>query len=146
MKKILLLGFLLIVTFCIGYYFYTESDKYILKKFSNEIVKNTSNVEDIIEEHVKYTNKGKTLGLYVLNFIKQEYKKNKGQIIIYSREEAKKYRQDKIVLKEKEKLYYVKFNNEMIFPFIVNNDSKIIVLMILTKGSEGTLSESRSDQ
>lgn len=146
MKKIVLLIAVIAIAFGVYYYYNVNNDTKLLKKFANEIINDSIVIDSVIKNNVKYTEKGKKLSLYVLNFIKEEYKKNKGQINIYTPEDAKKYRQDKIVLKDKERLYYIKFNNEMIWPFIANNESKIVVLLILTKGKEVPLSESRSDE
>lgn len=145
MKKIVALA--LVLFFCGGYfYYYMKSDKKILKDFANQIVDKSTSIDSIIENSVKYTEKGKQTSLLVLNTIRQGYKKEGEQIIVYSAEEYenKKYNNE-IKLKDRERLYYIRFNEETILPFIVNDESKIIVLLVLTKGEGGILSESRSD-
>ncbi|MFH6943979.1 hypothetical protein [Flavobacterium sp. FlaQc-50] len=145
MKKIVALT--LVLFFCGGYfYYYMKSDKKILKDFANQIVDKSTSIDSIIENSVKYTGKGKQTSLLVLDAIRQGYKKEGEQIIVYSADEYqnKKYNND-IKLKDRERLYYIRFNEETILPFIVNDESKIIVLLVLTKGEGGILSESRSD-
>lgn len=147
MKKIFLLIAIVIMTSG-GYYYYLKSDKKVLKNFANELVDESNSTKSIIKKYVKYTEKGELLSLSVLNSIKQEHKNQGGQISIYSASEAGKNSQNnQIKLQDGERLYYIKFSEEIIWPFIVNNESKIIVLLILTKGKEGgILSDSRSDK
>lgn len=146
MKKIVAVT--LVLFFCGGYfYYYMKSDKKLLKDFANQIVDKSISIDSIIENSVKYTEKGKQTSLLVLSTIRQGYKKEGEQIVVYSAEEHQnnKYNNE-IKLKNNERLYYIKFNNEMILPFIVNDRSKIIVLLVLTKGEGGILSDSRSDE
>lgn len=147
MKKIFLLIAIVIMASG-GYYYYLKSDKKILKNFATELVDESNTTKSIIKKYVKYTEKGELLSLSVLNSIKQEHKKQGGQISIYSAGEAGKSSQNNhIKLQDGERLYYIKFSKEIIWPFIINNESKIIVLLILTKGKEGgILSDSRSDK
>lgn len=146
MKKIIISAVFLIITISIGYCLYIKSDKKKLENFANEITNESINTDIIIDKYIKCSIKGRKLSLYTLNIIRQEYKKNKDEISIYSAQEAKKYRQDKIVLKDNEKLYYIRFNKEVIWPFIINDKSEIIIVLILSKGGGGLLSESRSDE
>lgn len=147
MKKIILI-LTLIIALSISYYlYYLQSDKKILENFACELVDDSVKPEDLITKHIKHTEKGKKIALYLLNFIKEEYKKNPGKIIVYTREEAKRNKFDhQIEIKNTEKLYYIKFNENMIYPFLLNKESKIIVLFILTKGDGGLLSNTRSDE
>ncbi|WP_166920362.1 hypothetical protein [Flavobacterium poyangense] len=145
MKKIIAVA--LILFFCWGcFHNHVKSDIKLLNDFANQIVDKSISIDSIVESSVKYTKKGKQTSLYVLNTIRQQYKK-KDEIVVYSAEE---YQNDKnnneIKLKNNERLYYIKFNKEIILPFIVNDESKIIVLLVLTKGKGGTLSDSRSDE
>lgn len=146
MKKII--GITLILFFCGGFfYYYMKSDKKLLNDFANQIVDKSISIDSIVENSVKYTEKGRQTSLFVLNTIRQEYKKEGEQIVIYSAEEYKNNKNNsEIKLKDSERLYYIKFNNEIILPFIINDESKIIVLLVLTKGKGGTLTESRSDE
>jgi hypothetical protein len=149
MKKTLILSIILVLSAFGGYYCFIKSDKKMLADFANEVVDESITADSIIEKYVKYTDKGKQNSLFVLNLIRREYKKEKGQIIIYASDEAKKTGRsiDQIKLNDKEKLYYIKFNKEINLPFIINSKSKIIVLLVLTKGDDtGTLCESRSDE
>ena len=146
MKKII--GITLILFFCGGFfYYYMKSDKKLLNDFANQIVDKSISIDSIVENSVKYTEKGRQTSLFVLNTIRQEYKKEGEQIVIYSAEEYQNNKNNsEIKLKDGERLYYIKFNNEIILPFIINDESKIIVLLVLTKGKGGTLTESRSDE
>ncbi|TDE06658.1 hypothetical protein [Flavobacterium hiemivividum] len=124
-----------------------QSDKKLLKDFAYEVVDDSVKLEDVVEKYVKYTAEGKKMSQFVLNSIKDEYKKTPGQIVVYTPEEGnKKGTKFKMDLKEKEKLYYIKFNKNLILPFFVDNDSKIVVLLYITKGDGGTLSNARSDE
>jgi hypothetical protein len=146
MKKIVAIT--LVLFFCGGYfYYYMKSDKKLLTDFANQIVDESISIDSIIENSVKYTEKGKQTSILVLSTIRQGYKTEEGQIVVYSAEEHQnnKYNNE-IKLKNNERLYYIKFNNEIILPFIVNDRSKIIVLLVLTKGEGGILSDSRSDE
>lgn len=146
--KNLLLILTVILALSIGYYlYYLQSDKKLLKDFAYAVVDDSVKLEDVVEKYVKYTAEGKKMSQFVLNSIKDEYKKNPGQIVVYTPEEGnKKGPKFKMDLKEKEKLYYIKFNKNLILPFFVNNDSKIVVLLYITKGDGGTLSNARSDE
>lgn len=128
------------------YYCYSKHDKKKLENFANQIVNESIAINTVVEKNVKYTVKGKQLSLFVLNFIRQQYKKEGGQISVYSVTEAGKNLKNEIQLKKGEKLYYVKFNEQMIQPFIITKECKIVVLFVLTKGEEGMLSDSRSDE
>lgn len=148
MKKLIYIS-LIIISFCLCYYiYYIKSDKKILKDFAYEVVDDSTSVDDVILKYVTHTKKGEKTALFVLNFIKEEYKKNPDRIVVYTPEEAGRSGQKfQIELNDTEKLYYMKFNKDMILPFLVNKESKIIVLLVLTKGNEGgTLSNDRSDQ
>jgi hypothetical protein len=147
MKKILLI-FTLILAISVSYYlYYLQSDKKILENFACEVVDDSVKPEDLITKQIQHTEKGKKIALYLLNFIKEEYKKDPGKIIVYTRDEAKRNKFDyQIEIKNTEKLYYIKFNENMTYPFLLNKESKIIVLFILTKGDGGFLSNTRSDE
>lgn len=147
MKKIILI-LTLISAFSISYYlYYLHSDKKILENFANEVVDDSIKTENIITKYVKHTVKGKKTALYLLNFIKDEYKKNPEKIMVYTKEEEKANKLgNQIELKNSEKLYYIKFNKDMTYPFLINKESKIVVLLILIKGEGGVLSNVRSDE
>lgn len=148
MKKLTLTVTIVLALACGYYLYYTQSDKNLLKDFAYEVVDDSTSVDDVILKYVTHTKKGEKTALFVLSFIKEEYKKNPDRIVVYTPEEAGRNGQKfQIELNDTEKLYYVKFNKDMILPFLVNKESKIIVLFILTKGNEGgTLSNDRSDQ
>lgn len=147
MKKIILI-LTLISAFSISYYlYYLQSDKKFLENFANEVVDDSIKTENIITKYVKHTAKGKKTALYLLNFIKDEYKKNPEKIMVYTKEEEKANKLgNQIELKNSEKLYYINFNKDMTYPFLINKESKIVVLLILIKGEGGVLSNVRSDE
>jgi hypothetical protein len=145
-KPIFILAIISVLSICY-YLYYLQSDKIILKNFANAVVDDSISVENILTKYVKYTEKGKKTTVYFLNLIKNEYKKNPERIMVYTKEEEKINKLgNHIKIKNTEKLYYIKFNNEMTYPFLINKESKIIVLFILTKGEQGVLSNCRSDQ
>jgi hypothetical protein len=147
MKKILLILTIILALTMSYYLYYLHSDKKIIKDFANEIVDDSIKLEDVLTKYIKHTQKEKKLTLYLLNFIKEEYKKNPGKIVVYTQEEAKRNKHDfQIELKNTEKLYYIKFNEDMTYPFLINKESEIIVLFILNKGEGGTLTNARSDE
>jgi hypothetical protein len=146
-KGILTLTIVLALAF--GYYlYYTQSDKNLLKNFADEVVQDSIKTEEIVIKYVKHSEKGKKLALLVLNHIREEYKKKPGKIVVYYNGGSKRIqlKANKIELKDTEKLYSISFNEDLMFSFLVTKESKIVVLLILTKGGGGKLSNERSDE
>lgn len=145
MKKILrFIGFL-VLAFTI-YSCAKDNDKLILQNFANKIVDDSNLIQDIVSKDVQTTPKGKKMAEDILNLIRAGYKKKQGEIVVYSNTEYKKNKHEgEYKLNEGDKLYYIKFNDELILPFVVNKNSKIVVLLVITKG-DVIISNSRSDE
>ena len=146
MKKILII---LTISLVLGtsYYFYLmQSDKILLKDFSAELVDDSIKTDEIVSKFVKNTAKGKVLAVFILNYIREEYKKDPGEIVVCKVDEKRKKEiTSKIKINEDEKLYNIKFNKNLKLDLIVNKESKIVIFFILDKENGGTLSNTRSD-
>ena len=129
------------------YIYFKQSDKILLKDFSAELVDDSIKTDEIVSKFVKNTAKGKVLAVFILNYIREEYKKDPGEIVVCKVDEnEKKEITSKIKINEGEKLYNIKFNKNLKIDLIVNKESKIVIFLIIKKGSGGTLSNERSDE
>ena len=131
-----------------SYYFYfMQSDKILLKDFSAELVDDSIKTDEIVSKFVKNTAKGKVLAVFILNYIREEYKKDPAEIVVCNVDENEKKKiTSKIKINEGEKLYNIQFNKNLKLDLIVNKESKIVIFLIISKGNGGTLSNERSDE
>lgn len=145
MKKIWII-LLLILTLLIIIYFYNQSDKDKVEVFAIELVDSSIPLENILKKRIKYSEKQKNLCLIHLKNIRDEYQENPQRIVIKSlREYTTAAQEDRIKLYEGEHLFYIEFNKNVTLPFVINKKSQIVILFHLTKGGEGYLMNSRSD-
>ena len=147
MKKILIILGISLVLGTSYYFYFMQSDKILLKDFYAEIANDSIKTDEIVSKFVKNTSKGKVMAVFILNYIREEYKKDPGEIVVCKVDEnEKKEITSKIKINEGEKLYNIQFNKNLKLDLIVNKESKIVIYFILDKGNGGTLSNERSDE
>lgn len=145
MKKIRII-LLLILTLLIIIYFCSQSDKDKVEDFAIELVDDSIPLENVLRKRIKYSEKQKNLSLIHLKNIRDEYQENPQRIVVKSSlEYTTAAQEDRIKLYEGEHLFYIEFNKNVTLPFVINKKSQIIILFHLTKGGEGYLMNSRSD-
>lgn len=145
MKKIWII-LLLILILLINIYFWNQSDKDKVEVFAIELVDSSIPLKNVLRKRVKYSEKQKKLSLIHLKNIRDEYQENPQRIVVKpSREYITASQEDIIKLYEGEHLFYIEFNKNVTLPFVINKKSQIIILFYLTKGGEGYLMNSRSD-
>lgn len=120
-----------------GYYLYMHSNKKILCDFAHNVIDNSIKLDNVIVKHIKCSKEEKKMATYILEYYRDEYKKNpSNNIAIYSYEEAveQKIIEDNIISENYDNVFVVFLNDKNTIEVLLNSDSKIIAISTINKG------------
>nr|WP_315163056.1 hypothetical protein [uncultured Flavobacterium sp.] len=141
MKKTILV-IVVFATICLGYcYKSVQRNKKLIFDFAYEMVNVSIPINNVVSKHIECDKIGKGISLILISNFRKEYNKNPKKIYVYTYCEGLLNGFGKeIESPNKSQIYFVEFNDSLVIPILLNNESKVVAFSYgLKKGNENYL-------